>query len=65
MQKGIASFRDDVVRAGDESDVVHISTALQLARQDWKAVVDQAQQLMSRLVDLPPREVKDVLNIAA
>ena len=65
VQKGIASFRDDVVRAGDESDVVHISTALQLARQDWKAVVDQAQQLMSRLVDLSPREVKDVRNMAA
>jgi non-hemolytic enterotoxin B/C len=65
VQAGIGTFRNDVVRAGDESDVVHIATALQLARQDWKAVVSQTQQLMTRLVDLTPRDVKDVLNIAA
>lgn len=65
LQTGIASFRNDVVRAGDESDIVHITTALQLAQQDWKMVVNQAQQLTSRLVDISPREVADVLKMAA
>lgn len=65
IQAGIAAFRNDVVRASDASDVTHLSTALQLARQDWKTVIGQAQQLMSRLVDLSPRDVGNVRDMAA
>ncbi|MDR3534566.1 MAG: HBL/NHE enterotoxin family protein [Rhodopila sp.] len=65
IQAGIAAFRDDVVRASDASDVTHLATALQLARQDWKSVIGQAQQLMTRLVDLAPQDVKNVLSLAA
>lgn len=65
IRTGIASFRDDITRASDASDIVHVTTALQLARQDWKAVTSQAQELTTRLVDLSPKGVKDVLNMAA
>jgi Bacillus haemolytic enterotoxin (HBL) len=65
IRAGVASFRDDVARATDGSDVVHISTALQLARQDWKAVISQAQQLTARLVDLSPQDLKKPLSAAA
>lgn len=65
IRAGVSSFRDDVSRAADGSDVVHISTALQLARQDWKAVTGQAQQLTARLVDLSPQDLKKPLSAAA
>jgi hypothetical protein len=65
IRVGIASFRDDVTRAADESDVVHITTALQLARQDWRAVIGQAQQLTTRLVDLAPHDLKKAPSAAA
>lgn len=65
IRAGIASFRDDVTRAADAADVAHVATALQLARQDWKAVIGQAQQLTARLVDLAPRDVHNVLGMAA
>jgi hypothetical protein len=65
IRAGVSSFRDDVSRAADGSDVVHISTALQLARQDWKAVTGQAQQLTARLVELSPQDLKKPLSAAA
>jgi hypothetical protein len=65
IRAGIGSFRDDVTRASDASDIVHITTALQLARQDWKAVIAQAQQLTARLVDLSPQDLKKVPTSAA
>jgi hypothetical protein len=65
IRTGTASFRDDVSRAADATDVVHVTTALQLARQDWKAVIGQAQQLTARLVDIAPKDIENVLNMAA
>jgi hypothetical protein len=65
IRDGLASLREQVTRASDTSDVVHLRTALRLAQQDWRAVRDQARTLLSRLVDLAPRDVDNVLRPAA
>jgi non-hemolytic enterotoxin B/C len=65
IRDGLASLRGQVTRASDTSDVIHLRTALRLAQQDWQAVREQARTLLSRLVDLAPRDVDNILRPAA
>jgi hypothetical protein len=62
---GLASLRGQVTRASDSSDVTHLRTALRLAQQDWQGVREQARTLLSRLVDLTPQDVQNILKPAA
>lgn len=65
IRDGLASLRGQVTRASDTSDVTHLRTALRLAQQDWQAVREQARTLLSRLVDLTPQDVQNILKPAA
>jgi hypothetical protein len=64
IRAGIADFRDEVSRASDASDVAHLITGLEIAQQNWNAVAQQSRNLMARLVDLTPKDVKDLLEPA-
>lgn len=67
IQAGIASFRQEVAKASDASDTAHLTAALHLAQRDWAAISQQAQGLLTRLVELAPRPVNHVtaMNAAA
>ncbi|HEY6342216.1 MAG TPA: HBL/NHE enterotoxin family protein [Bryobacteraceae bacterium] len=65
IRTGIGQIRQYLIQASDASDVAHALTAIQLAQNDWNAVAAESQSMLSRLVDLTPQDVDNILNPVA
>lgn len=62
IRSGISTFRSDLANASDASDVAHAAAAVTLAQKDWQSIAEQSQSLLSRLMEMTPQDVKDVLK---
>jgi Bacillus haemolytic enterotoxin (HBL) len=62
IRTGIGQMRQYISQASDASDVAHALTAVQLAQNDWNAIAAQSQSMLSRLVDLTPEDVDNILK---
>jgi non-hemolytic enterotoxin B/C len=65
IRTGIGQMRQYISQASDASDVAHALTAVQLAQNDWNAIAAQSQSMLSRLVDLTPEDVDNILKPVA
>jgi Bacillus haemolytic enterotoxin (HBL) len=62
IRTGIGQMRQYISQASDASDVAHALAAVQLAQNDWNAIAAQSQSMLSRLVDLTPEDVDNILK---
>lgn len=52
----IANFKQDIIRASSLSEIPYIEISLERAGTEWNAIAQEANQMLSRLVDLKPQK---------